>query len=144
MTRYEEILADIEQDDDIMFFETKSKKQPAKSMRMGQDCAIFFNESAFETDADRFTGLVHEDGHCISGAFYGVNTPFETKERCEQRAWRRGIQKYLPFDDLMDAFEACKTVDGVILDDLAKYLSMPTDFVTRAIELYGQLGKMIL
>jgi len=50
----------------------------------------------------------------------------------------------LPFDELMEAFEACKTIDGVTIYDLSEYLEIPPNFIIRAIDTYVRLGKQIL
>lgn len=142
MTNFETLVDNIEHED-IMYIERKSDKQPAKSMRMDGDDAIFFDESAFKTEEERFVALAHEKGHCDSGAFYTFHAPLITKGFCERRAWRRAILEQLPFDKLMEAFEACKTVDGVSVYDLAEHLGVTSDFVNRAINEYICLGKKL-
>jgi len=143
MTRLETLLDSIEQSD-IFYVETESDRQPAKSQRDENDYAIFFNEYAFETSSERFVALAHEKGHCDSGAFYNIHTPLITREFCERRAWRHAILDHLPFDKLMDAFEACKTADGVTVFDLSEYLDLSEDFIIQAIEDYIRMGKQIL
>lgn len=143
MTKFESLLDSIERDD-IFYIETNSDRQLAKSQRDGDDCAIFFNECAFETSAERFIALGHEKAHCDSGMFYNVNTPLMTVGYCERRAWYRTMLDQLPFDLLMEAFGACKTMDGVSLYDLADYLDMTPNFVKHTIENYIRAGKELL
>ena len=142
MTKYESLLDIIDQSD-IVYIETDSENQPAKAMRNEDGCAIFFNEQEFKTTATRLIALAHEKGHCDSRAFYSIHTPLITREICERRAWRRAILDQLPFDKLMEAFEACKTADRVTVFDLSEYLDLPEDFIIRAIEDYMQMGKQI-
>jgi len=141
MTKYE-WLQDRVARSPVLFVPVQSERIPAQSMRMDGECAIFFDESAFETDAERAVALSHEKGHCDAGAFYTLLAPFETRGRCEQRAWRRSVFELTPFDELMKAFGACATADGVTAHDLAEYLDTTADFVLRAIEIYVRLGEM--
>lgn len=143
MDRYERLLCEVGAGD-IIFVETDSDILPANTLRIGGDYAIFFNEIAFETRSLRFLALAHEKAHCDTGALYSVYTPLMTRGRCEQRAWRRTVIDRLPPDMLMDAFEACKTFEGVTLYDLSEYLDMPEEFIKYAIDLYATLGKKIL
>lgn len=143
MTNFETLLSKVEESD-IIFINSDSEIQPAKTMHLGDDCAIFLNESAFETDAVRFTVLAHEKGHCDSGAFYSAHTPLITREWCENRAWRRAVLDNLPYEKLTDAISACRTEDGIDIISLAEHLSMTPDFVLRAIGVYGRLGKEVL
>lgn len=143
MTRYEQLIADIVCDD-IMLIETKSNILPAHSMRMDQDYAIFFNEVAFGISAEKYIALAHEKAHCDTGALYSICTPMMTRGCCEQRAWRRTVVDRLPLDRLIDAFEACKTLEGVTVYSLSEYLDMPEAFIVYAIELYTTMGKEIL
>ena len=143
MTNFENLRECIEREN-IIYLDGKEDNIPAMSMRMEQECAIFFNVSGFATEAERFVALSHEKGHCDSGAFYNIHTPLETRGRCEYQAWKFAVLKQLPFDKLMDAFDACRTVDGVTVYDLAEYLSVTPEFVIKAIELYVSAGKQIL
>lgn len=143
MTEFE-ILTSIIDSSDLLFFPINSDKMPAHSLRMEGDCAIFFNESAFDTDAERFIALAHEKAHCDTGMFYSIHTPLMTRGKCERRAWRRTILDQLPFDRLMDAFEACRTEGGVTVYELAEYLGLPPAFVLLAAEEYLCMGKELL
>jgi len=143
MTKYEK-LVDALENSDIFCLTTESTEIPAQSMHIDKDYAIFFNEAAFETEADRFEALSHEKGHCDTGAFYKLCTPLLTKGYCERRAWRRTILDNLPFDELMEAFDACRTYEGVTICDLADYLDLSPNFINRAIEEYIRMGKQIL
>jgi len=142
MTRYEQLLNDIDESE-ILYIETTSTKQPAKSMRDAGDYAIFMNERAFKAEDERLEALMHEKGHCDSGAFYSVYTPLITRARCECRAWRRAVLDNLPFEVLEEACEACKTAEGIDICDVSDYLDMPASFIDRACEEYKLMGKEI-
>lgn len=143
MTKLETLIDALDQSD-ILYIETASELQPAKVMRQDGCYAIFFDETRFASDPDRFVALAHEKGHCEAGAVYTLLSPMETRGRCEAAAWRRAVLNELPFDRLMQAFESCKTADGVALHDLADALDVTPEFILRAIGLYTCLGKQIL
>lgn len=109
---------------DILYFTTASDKLPAQSRRIEDDYAIFFNETFFDTESERYIALAHEKGHCDSGALYNIDTSLMTRRWCERRAWRWTILNQLPLDELMGAFEACRTSEGVSIHDLADYLDI--------------------
>lgn len=143
MTRYEKQL-DRVHGSAVLFERTEDEVLPAVSMRMRDRCAIFFDENAFDSDAERIVALAHEMGHCDSGAFYTLLTPYETKGRCEAKAWKRAVADLLPFDALMDAYDACRTAEGVTAHDLAEHLDVTPEFILKAVEIYTALGKKLL
>ncbi|MGL5511611.1 MAG: hypothetical protein ACRDBM_00020 [Sporomusa sp.] len=140
MTKYEKLLDEIGQSDDIIFLDTMSETTPAQSMRIENDSGIFFNETAFDTTAERFVALAHEKGHCDTASFYSVGTPPMTKEWCEGRAWRRTILDQLPYEKLLAAFDKCKSDDGVNLYEVAERLDVTQEFVEKAIDLCKRMG----
>ena len=144
MTKYENYLDVISNDETVSLIEDDSTRLPAASFPCGKISCIFFNGKHFETDAERLVALAHENGHCGCGAFYTIHTPFETRGRCEHKAWKRAIFDLVPFDTLMDAFDACRTADGVSEYDLADYLGVTPEFVLRSAEEYSRLGMMIM
>lgn len=141
MTNYEKILDNINSSD-ILYIKKRSHQIPAKSFRDEFGCAIFFDESAFETEAERFVALAHEKGHCDSGAFYNIHSVFETYGRCERRAWRQAVFEHLPLEKFMNAIEACKTFEGVNIYDLADFLDVTDEFIIKAIQEYICVGKL--
>ncbi len=143
MTKYEALKDNIQESDSI-YVETHAARCPAQSLQMDGDCAIFFDENAFEAESERLVALAHEKGHCDSGAFYNLHTPFETCDRCEHRAWKRAITDLIPFDQLIDAIKSCWTEEGVSPYDLADHLGVTLNFVYQAIEQYVRWGKLIL
>lgn len=143
MTKYEKLQDSIELSD-VCYVQTDKARIPVQSIHTKEGCAIFFDEKAFSSDAERTVALAHEKGHCDSGAFYTINTPNETRGRCEKRAWKRAVMELIPFDELIDAFNACRTADGVSVHDLAEHFEVTTDFIIRAVEQYLRMGKQIL
>ena len=142
MTRFEKLLAEIEQSD-IFYIENKDGKLASYAERIERDCCIFFKESAFETGAERYEALAHEKAHCDSGAFYTVLTPMMTVGWLEQRAWKRMIADRLPIESIAKAYRACKTTEGVHFHEMAECLGITEGFLKRAIEIYIQVGENI-
>lgn len=140
MTKLEALVDAIEQDD-ILYIEMESGTLPAKAIRINEEEAIIINQEAFTTDAERFGALAHEKGHCDTGAFYTEYAPLITRGQCERRAWRSAILEQLPFGELLQAFNACKTFDGISVYDVAEYLDLPQEFIERAVIEYLRLGE---
>jgi len=141
MTKYEQ-LQDCISESDILYMSSGSETIPAQSVRVDDDYGIIFNESAFETAAERRVALAHEKAHCDTGALYCVSAPLITKAQCENRAWKRTIHDVIPFDDLFKReFERCIYADGLDIYELADRLDVTVEFVTRVIEYYHNRGE---
>lgn len=128
MTRYEKLLDRIQQSE--IYFDEANDKVPAASLTIKRRSVIFFNEKAFETEAEKTVALAHEKGHCDSGAFYTVHTPFETRGRYERRAWKCAVMELIPFNELMGAVDACRTAEGISVHDLAEHFGLTPDFIS--------------
>ena len=140
MTKYERLQDDIENSETI-YVERESDIAPAIAIKYGGNYGIFFDESAYETTAERRIALAHEKAHCDTGAVYSVSSPEMTWRVCEARAWRRTIQDVMPFDELVEVFERCVYADGLDVYELAEKLDVTPEFAKRAIEHYHKRGK---
>ena len=140
MTKYEKLL-DCVCESEIAYMTTASETIVSQSIRIEGDYGIFFNESAFDTTAERRVALAHEKAHCDTGAMYSVYAPLITKAQCENRAWKRTIHDIIPLDDeLKRVFERCIYADGLDIYELAEKLEVTPEFATRAIEYYHENG----
>lgn len=134
MTNFESLLIKIENSDDMVYVESTSTKNPAKTIRDDKLYGIFLNERAYNSDAERFVALAHEKGHCDTGAVYTTLTPLITKEQCETKAWRSSVYEHITLNALIDAFEdGCTNVY-----ELANHFGFTEDFMRHALELYEQ------
>ena len=98
------------------------------------DNSIALNPSMIEGETDEKTTLAHELGHCVTGSFYSIHTPLETRARCEFHADKRAIEMLIPLDELRECFRAgCQTVYEV-----AQYFDVSEQLVERAMELYEE------
>ncbi len=76
--------------------------------------------------------LAHELGHCQTGSFYNMYSPFDLRQKHEQRADKWAINKLIPFEELKKAVK-----DGYHdTAALADYFSVTEDFMKKAISLY--------
>lgn len=127
-----EELEDIIKQEDILFIETDSKKQPSKAMQDLDGCAIFFNDKAFATTAKKREVLYHETGHCVTGSFYNIYSPFDIRQKHENTADRWAIKELLPFDEMRGAMREGYTE----VWELAEYFDVTESFVRRAYDYY--------
>ena len=87
-----------------------------------------------KSKSEQKTMLLHELGHCLTGAFYNMYTPFCLRTKCERRANEWAIENYLPYDRLIDAYKS-----GISTDyELAQYFEVSEQFVRMAKEYYLQ------
>lgn len=78
--------------------------------------------------------LMHEYGHCATGALHHVDSPYETTARMEERAWRKAITEYLPFEDLNYAIVTL----GMGTPELADYFGFNISLIDYAISYYKE------
>lgn len=97
-------------------------------------CHIAIDRRRLENRADEKYKLAHEMGHCVTGALYSRNVPFETIERCEERANRWAIENCLPLDEIKIAMRAGLTEAW----QLAEWYDLPEGFVHKALQYYSE------
>ncbi|MDR3149968.1 MAG: ImmA/IrrE family metallo-endopeptidase [Oscillospiraceae bacterium] len=74
--------------------------------------------------------LVHEIGHCSTGAFYALNSPRGCRERLEYRANAKSFELFLPPKIIQNAID-----DGITeLYDLSEHFGLSEKFIRSAIE----------
>ena len=101
-------------------------------------CVIGMDASVRQTAARERTHLSHELGHCLTGSFYNVHTPFDLRRRQENRADKWAIAALIPAEALDEAVASgCCT-----LWELAEYFDVTEDFMRKAVCLhtYGNLA----
>lgn len=80
---------------------------------------------------ERTMALGHEYGHCATGAFYYLTSPFETKERAEERARRAATLKYIPYEGLLVALQ-----HGLETWEIAEYYGVPDSLIEKTYLFY--------
>lgn len=82
--------------------------------------------------ADEKTKLAHELGHCITGAFYSIDFPFDIRQRHENRADKWAIKRLVPEKELEKA-----VADGYTeIWALADFFGVTEDLMSRAVSWY--------
>ena len=102
-------------------------------------CYIGIDESVMDGDALERVHMGHELGHCVTGSFYNRYTPFDLRQRHENRANKWAIQALIPVEELDDAIaEGCTEVW-----ELAERFQVTEDFIRKAVCLYvhGNLAE---
>lgn len=97
---------------------------------------IFVNHEEIVDKNEEFCVLAHEYGHCKSGTTHKLSSPFSLICQHEYRADRRAILDFLPIDKIKRAIEE----GSQTLYEIAEYLDMPEEFVSKAIQHYTCMG----
>lgn len=101
------------------------------------DCFIAIDPFRVRSTADEKTKLGHELGHCMTGAFYSMDSPCNVRERCENRADKWEIQTLIDREALARA-----VADGhTEVWDLAELFGVTEDLMRKAICWY-QKGRL--
>ena len=95
-------------------------------------CAIGIDNSRRYSEAEERTMLMHELGHCKTGAFYNSHSPFSLVEKCERTAENWAIRNYIPYDSLIIAYASGLTQ----VFELADHFGVSEQFMKKAIEYY--------
>lgn len=84
------------------------------------------------TESEKNNRILHELGHCATGAFYHAYSPLETRSRCEHKAKRWAIKKAVPKGRLLTAFKR----GYVEVWQLAEYFNVDEPLIKFACEYY--------
>lgn len=96
------------------------------------DCYVGMDEAVLDGSVSERVHLSHELGHCLTGSFYNIYSPADTRLRHEHKADKWAIRRLIPVDALDDAIAAGHTD----LWDLADYFGVTEDFLRKALCLY--------
>lgn len=114
---------------DIQIFETKTRELRAVSFPgfIFMDCRKFSSMTEYKCI------LAHEIGHCETGSFYNIYSPFDLRAKCERRADKRAIEILMPYEEVYLALQrGCRNVFS-----LAKQFEVTEDYARKAIDLYA-------
>ena len=98
------------------------------------NCHIAIDPSMVESSADEKVTLAHELGHCETGAFYNRWSPWDIRQKHENRADRWAYRQLLPRRRLKAAARQGITQAW----ELAEYFDLPEAFVRAALDYYRQ------
>lgn len=95
-------------------------------------CYIGIDESVQDGGVEERTHMGHELGHCVTGSFYNRYSPFDVRQKHENRADKWAIRRLIPVEDLDQA-----VADGCCeLWELADRFGVTEAFIRKAVCLY--------
>ena len=93
---------------------------------------IAIDISKLPTTAEETTAAVHELGHVNTSSFYNIYSPIDDRRKCENRADRYAIERYIDKDTLLFLLSHGFTQTW----ELAEYFGFTEDFIKKAICYY--------
>ena len=99
---------------------------------------IFLNPDKNRTIADMKTKLIHEWGHCASGATHCVHSPYQLVAQNEHKANRYAYEKFLPFAEIKKAVRNGLTEYW----QLAEYFNINEEFIRKAVHYYKDIKQL--
>ena len=96
---------------------------------------IAIDTRKIKTRAEEKVVLAHEIGHCETGSFYNIHSPFDLRERHEYKANKRSYQIPIPHAELKAAVKKGLTE----IWELAEYFDVPCEYMQKAAEYWRQV-----
>lgn len=109
-----------------------NKREALSTMDSDGQCYVAIDPHKVISSADEKTKLAHELGHCATGSFYNVYSPYDSRQRHENRADRWAIKKLITEDELEGAVAKGYTE----LWELAEFFNVTEEFMRKAVSLY--------
>lgn len=110
-------------------------------VRMRELRAVSFPEGWIAMDSSKYDSLTefkcelaHEIGHCETGAFYNIYSPYDLKEKCERKANRRAAEILMPITDVRRALHRGINQPWA----LAEYFDVTLEFAVMALDIYAE------
>lgn len=132
---YNQDLYEYAQQKQIIVERLKIPKNKSLSVRIQNKDFIAIDECAMENSAEERTHLAHELGHCETGAFYEMYSPFEVRGKAEYKANKWAVLKCIPKDELVDLLRK-----GYQRWELAEHFGVTEKFVETACTYYFEYG----
>lgn len=96
------------------------------------ECAIGIDPWKMDTLAQETVSMAHELGHCATGSFYSRYSPFDVRQKHENRADKWAIKKLIPEDELNATVANGRTEAW----ELAEEFCVTEDFMKKAMHWY--------
>lgn len=109
-------------------------KNKSVSVHIDDEYFVAIDEKAMENSAEERTHLAHELGHCVTGSFYNIYSPFDLRSKHEYRADKWAIKKLIPKDELIELLEK-----EYRIDEIAEYFNVTEQFIQKAYHLYFEM-----
>ena len=96
------------------------------------DCFVGMDTGIRDGSIRERVHLAHELGHCVTGSFYNIHSPYDTRLRHEHRADKWAVEQLVPVGALDDAVaEGCTE-----LWELAERFGVTEQFIRKAVCLH--------
>lgn len=95
------------------------------------DGYLGINPALFESEADRYTDAIHNEGHFATGAFYYPESPYQLRAQAEYRADKAAVLRHVPLPQLKLYMR-----QGLDIDELAARFNITPEFLWRAYTIY--------
>ena len=114
-----------------------NRKEALSVMDESGCCYIAIDPFRLSGCQDEQTKLAHELGHCCTGSFYNIHSPFDIRQKHENRADKWAIYHIISEDELDEAVAEGYTE----IWDLAEHFNVTEDFMRKVIcwYTYGNL-----
>lgn len=96
---------------------------------------IAIDTKKIKTKAEEKITLAHEVGHCETGSFYNIHSPYDLREKHERRANVWSYKTLIPHEELLAAIKQGITE----IWELAEYFGVPCEFMQKAAEYWRQI-----
>ena len=95
-------------------------------------CYIGIDYSVLNSETEELVALTHEIGHCSTGAFYNMYSPFSLVSQQEYRADVWAVKRLIPRAELMNALNHGMTE----VWELAEFFTVPEKMIKLAFWVY--------
>ncbi len=128
MTALEKAYSDLEEHG-VRVYSRDNPLCKAVTVEVGGVYGVFVNDDNFATDSSLSTRLMHEAGHCATGATHHIWSSADTVGRNERKADRYAIRHFLPLGEIRKAVRSGITEYW----QLAEYFGVDERFVRKGI-----------
>ena len=115
----------------------KLPQNKSMSVRLDGKNFIAIDKQSLADSADERAHLIHELGHCETGAFYCIYAPLLTREKLEEQANRWAVEKLIPQNEFLALLKS-----GYRKWELAEFYNVTEDFIEKAYHFYCEIEKM--
>ena len=111
------------------------KKERSIAVQLpGGQCCIGIDREKLTTSSEENAALLHELGHCETGAFYSRFSPVDDRGKCEEAANRWAVKKALTYRKLLRAMRSGFTESY----QLAEYFGVTEEMIRKAYAYYTE------
>ncbi|NLL92295.1 MAG: ImmA/IrrE family metallo-endopeptidase [Ruminococcaceae bacterium] len=113
---------------EVTYFNTP--ENGAQSATLNGNCYIALDYGLMWQRVNERVHLAHELGHCLTGSFYNIFSPFDLRSRHERRADKWAIKKLVPENELKELLSYMDKWE------VAEHFEVTIDFLEKAIAFY--------